>query len=323
MIQASKLSAPPPPQGSIALSEIIALHKKHSSPLALTGNIGDPYLLATNTIYRNIREDFLRRGYRFELNGNHKYFVFPLMSLDHLMETRVVPYRDNFQWLEILEEKTPGRFGLEAVRRFDLRKNYLLHEAAHCIAHEELMGLGGPEKDTASLLIISAGESFANTVECLSSLFLEGEISNYFLAQNIYHVQPFTEVAAILTMARSAGFSATAHLLFYSYLYANFLHTSLGSKEKELLLRFCRLKDLPEGGEQAIKAGLNLSELFRMNTSVLYLMQQGFSDQIIEKRNEDPLELMLALPDGGEKLRQRVSSLIEIAIRGLEKDFSF
>jgi hypothetical protein len=106
--------AKPDPKG-IPLKEVMAVHRQFQPLGSLPDNVGDGFLCATNPVYRSIRKEFLKRGFRYSLKDQPDYYAFPLMSLDDAIARGVVPYRKNFPWLEILEKKAPGKFTLTAM----------------------------------------------------------------------------------------------------------------------------------------------------------------------------------------------------------------
>jgi hypothetical protein len=305
------------PKG-IPLAELIAAHRQFAG---LNDNLGDGFLLALNPLYRNVREEFLRRGFSFTLENLHNYYAFPLMALDEVMASGVIPYRANFPWLEKLEKAAPVKFTLTELKRSELQFNYLFHESAHYIAHDVFFGrraMSGLPKTGDTLLKILLGEAFANTAEALSASLVQGEIASYFLDANCHFRVNEKEVGVILRFVRREGFGPTAKVLLAAFLYSNFMFEKLSLAQVEKVRRFA---GLPKGAKVAglAKIGLQLSEQFRTNTTQLHLVKLGFAPEIGELLQFDPLEKIGA----SLKLSAQVESLLGLLCRGVDEAVEF
>ena len=78
-------------------------------PHSLPENFGDGYLCEHNRIYRNIRKQGVSRG-TAGLGGNSRWFdymVFPLVNFDELINSKEIPYIDNYSVLLRLSQKHP------------------------------------------------------------------------------------------------------------------------------------------------------------------------------------------------------------------------
>ncbi|MBI3556248.1 MAG: hypothetical protein HY074_08290 [Deltaproteobacteria bacterium] len=274
-----KLAVPQFGGGLIRLRDVIALHEKYDGGEILRENIGDGFLCATNPVFRNIRSEFRRRGFSYSLEDRRGYFTFPLMSLDGVIADKTAPYRDNFSWLTKLEARAPGQFGLEDLRKFELHYNYLFHESAHCVAHSIVHEGHEPaffEKNADTLLGNLIGEAFANTVEALCSVFVVGDIGAYFITANTHFALDMPGVAVVLRAARANGFAATIRILLYGFLYANFLYRELAGPELSQISQLAGIPSDADGLPELTRIALGLSETFRTETTMLYLIQQGY-----------------------------------------------
>ncbi len=279
----------------IPLKEVIAVHRQFRSSRALSGNLGDGFLYAMNPIFRNVRNEFLKRGFSFTEENICHYFSFPLMSLDDVIAARAVPYRDNFSWLGVLEKRAPGKFTLSELKRSELQFNYLFHESAHFIAHSVFFGRIHPAavpKNSDSLLKILLGESFANTVECLSSAFAEGEMGAYFLDANCHFRSNEKEVTVIRESLKKIGVEGVARILLAAFLYSNFMYEILGRKEKKLIFEFSGIQK-KTSIEALIRIGLQLSVQFRSTTTHLHLLKIGYEADLAKLMRFDPVARLL------------------------------
>jgi hypothetical protein len=310
---AKKLSFEKFDRHGIPLAEVIAVHRQFRAYSRLPDNVGDGFLCATNPVFRGIREDFLKRGFSFTEENLNGYFAFPLMSLDEAIDSRRVPYRKNFPWLEKLEKSAPGAFTLTELKRSELKFNYLFHEAAHCIAHDLFFGkksLRRLPKSGDTLLKIFLGEAFANSVEALASVFAEGEIGGYFLDANCHFRANEKEVGILQGALAKLGAEATALTLIGSFLYSNYLFESLSAKQ------YARISSLAgvSAPRSLVKIGLQLNEEFRTATTPLHLVKTGFPVNLSRLMKADPVEAILRSP----KLARQVRELAGIAGRGMK-----
>jgi hypothetical protein len=300
-------------QRGIPLAEVIAVHRQFRAHSRLIDNLGDGFLCATNPVFRSVREEFLARGFSFTEKNLNGYFAFPLMSLDEAIDSRQVPYRENFLWLEKLEKSAPGTFTLTELKRSELKFNYLFHEAAHCIAHDLFFGkksIRRAPKSSDTLLKIFLGEAFANSVEALASAFAEGEIGGYFLDANCHFRANGKEVGILQKSLARLGAEATALALIGSFLYSNYLFESLSQKQ------YARISSLAGASipRSLVKIGLQLNEEFRTSTTPLHLVKTGFPMDLGRLMQADPVEAILRSP----KLERKVRELARIAGRGAE-----
>lgn len=241
------------------------------------------------------------------------------MGLDKILAEGVVPYRDNFTCLERLEAQAPGRFGLEAVYRFELGFNYVFHESAHCLAHREFAPITEKSRSFA-LLKILLGEAFANTAECLSSAFVTGEIGAYFLKANAHFTLDLEDSALLIRVAREIGFQNTAKALIYSFFYSNSLYLSLGEAERRSIAALAEIKTPPGGFERLTDIALSLSERFRTETSFLYLIKLGFSQDDFALFQQDPA-ITLASEEAAP-LKESVANLAALLTKNCDQEFS-
>lgn len=301
-----------PDRSAISLAEIISAHLCFSSKNSLSNNLGDGFLIANNPIFRNIRIEVLNRGYRFTTNDFCHYFSYPLMCLDNVIAAKRIPYRENFYWLNELEKQRPGLFSLIDLKRGGLQFNYLFHESAHCVAHSVFFGEkkhSNISKNKDSLLPVLLGEAFANSAECLASLFAEGEIGSYFLDANCHFRSSEKEAAIIWRYVNALGFEAVAKVLLCAFLYSNFMYQSLKLKEERLIKKMANISN-QKNIKPLLEMGLSLCEQFRSDTTQLHLMKMGYKGDLNSLTNYDPLEKILKKKSLSNKFQKLVDILI-------------
>ncbi|MGE3262003.1 MAG: hypothetical protein AB7K68_09510 [Bacteriovoracia bacterium] len=301
----------------IPLREVIAVHRQFAPGDSLPDNLGDGFLVQTNPVYRSIRREFLKRGFSYSPEDPHNYFAFPLMSLDVAIAHKTVPYRKNFAWLEVLEKRAPRKFTLTELKKSELQFNYLFHESAHFIAHDVLFGNTAPDsvpKNADSLMRIFIGEAMANSVECLASVFAEGEIGGYFLDANCHFRSTEREAMALAKAAQKVGFRRLTKAVMASFLYANYLYERLNEREKKLVAAIAGVENFAVVAP-AIRVGFELSEIFRTNTTHLHLLKLGFPADLQKLIPSDPLKKLM----DDKKLLAQFNELAEIIVEELKR----
>lgn len=311
---ARKLSFPAIDTRGIPLREVIAVHRLFRPRGSLPANLGDGFLCTWNPVFRSVRRAYLAQGFRFTTRDFCGYYAFPLMALDHLLDRGLIPYRENFAWLERLERSAPGLFTLTELKRGELQFNYLFHESAHALAHRAFFGrrrAASLPKTPAALHRILLGEAFANTVECLASSLAEGEIGAWFLDANCHFRSTKGEAALIRRLGRRRGFLPVARALLAGFLYANFLFDRLGPAEKKRVAGYSGLPVKEAASLAAI--GTELCERFRTTTTQLHLLKLGFPPRLGAMLRFDPVARLLK----EQTLRAQAEGLLKIAVGGL------
>jgi len=294
----------------IPLSEVIELHRKFCPPHTIRGNLGDGYLIHFNPIYRRIREEVLRKGFRFTTENVGNYYSFPLMALDEVIAKKKIPYRKNFLWLPTLEKVAQKKFTLSEIKRSEIQLNYLFHESAHCIAHDVLFGsksILSVAKTKETLLKILIGESFANTVECLSAIYAEGELGFFFLEANCHFRANSKEIKTLKKTIEKYGTHKIFLLLLHAFLYANYLYEKLGKNEIQKIFYLTGSKPSKDL-KKIIEIGLQLDTEFRTSTTQLHLLKIGFPKRL-EAFFQDPMDLL----DKKAELREAIARFATLA----------
>ncbi len=294
------------------LRELLSLHRKFRFRQTLPGNIGDGFLYATNPTYKNVRDEFLRRGFSFTKDDFCRYFDFPMMCLDDVLAARTLPYRDNFACLADMERRRPGVFHVSDLSQLSPNFNYLFHESAHCIAHSVFFGKTRMQqipKTSESLLKILLGESFANAVECISGAFRVGAIGGYFLSANCHFSLSNEGANQLREGIRSLGFPAVTKTILASFLYSNFMYRELTPREQDLILEFSGTKRR-ESIRAIARTGFDLNPQFRTSTTPLHLLKVGFGPDVEKMIQFDPLEFIAKRNQAD--LRLQIEALVRV-----------
>src|SRR6185295_469409 len=154
-------------------------------------NLGDGFLYRYNPIYRAVRDEFLRLGYRLSRHDRIFYGQLKLLALPSILKTKTLPVHDNVTALKHYDALYPNRILMSDVFIIPLQKNFLLHEQAHCVIHAHLFGTDDPGYGESSArnhtLRILICEAFATTMETLGGLFIDSREHDFFYRLNAYN----------------------------------------------------------------------------------------------------------------------------------------
>jgi hypothetical protein len=308
----------------IPLSFLIQAHCKYdsdkkSSARILKENIGDAFLYHENPIFRNIRDEYLKRGFSFSATDFCDYNAFPFMALDELIDAGKIPYLRNFRWIKRLHESCRGKLSCSELQYLNINYNYLLHESAHFIGHDVFFGrdsLNQITKTVETLLQVLVCESYANTAEAIALVFAKGAFGPYFLRANSYIFYPKEKLALLLSFVEKYGHSSTTRIYFASQLYANFLYNFLDVSEIEKICAFAGLECISEVETLArifINSSAGSSVVFRTKTTPFHLLKIGFDYDLLNSIDRDPLDFINE--PGLECIRQKIDQLLGILER--------
>src|SRR5215217_650950 len=214
----------------IELAKLIALHDGQSCTRALPYSLGDGHLYTHNKVFANVRDVVRSKGFVFSRRHTtlwKEYNVIPLLCLQSILDGGVVPYCDNVSLLRTVASRSASVDLPPAVIKFllgNLRRNYLLHESAHCIAHHvfQQMDSRGSRIDKKTLVLDNLfAESFANATETFAASLLETTAEKFFFKINSF----MSFIPAVRDAAGRIGSAYGSRDLFkilcFSYLLAN------------------------------------------------------------------------------------------------------
>jgi len=277
----------------IDIAKLIALHDGQSRTHALAHSLGDGYLYAHNKVFANVRDVVRAKGYGFSRRHTglwREYNVIPLLCLQSILDGKVLPYCDNVSPLRAAASRSAS-VGLPptAVGFLfgNLRRNYLLHESAHCIAHTVLQQIDarGSHSEKKTLVLDNLfAESFANATETLASTLLETTAEKFFFKVNSF----MSFIPVVKEAAWQLGSKYGLHGLFkftcLSYFLANLRYEEV---TPEVLDQCAGL--MLEGGELEeedqqplavlLENSLKLNEKFREETAAVYFAFLGCHDE--------------------------------------------
>ncbi len=288
----------------MSLRSVIRAHEKFQDGTPLKRVVGDGYLYHRNAIFRSVRDCAVLAGVKFTVEDFCDYHVSPLFAVDKIVSKRLVPIVPNHPSLRALERLRPGQFN--AMDVFP-RRNFVMHESAHCIARPILKNLEfrfrGSSPVRKFVLSTFSQESFANAIEMLASHLCQTRLDSYFFSVNSYWPPDEEQSRAIRMLLRRLGKRLTFRVIFFAFLHSNFLYQSLPKGEIRVLL-----KKLGYEGHLSAFEERSLSKLvdraflmnkgFRLQTNVNYLIYNGFRSarNIFHILDFDFVDVLLADP---------------------------
>lgn len=283
------------------LWELLALQEHCHGDGRLARNVGDGYLYVDNPYYRRVRRAALARGFRFTLGNPGGYFGFPLSSLDEVLRSRRIPYRDNLTALEKLEAARPRFFSLADLSQNRPTPNYVMHEAAHAVAYHE--AFGRPSCPTTALARrdnlprVVLGEAFAMTTEYLAACSIGAGPGRWLFSINSYRHRTQAK-QSIGELIAQLGLCRVVWSLLGAFLYSNYLRESLRQRDLErwLAQQPTAAKALTPRQlhrlARALSRAMQMSREFRVNTARLFLGKLGYPRDIERLLASDPQDAM-------------------------------
>jgi hypothetical protein len=305
--------------GSITLRELLRADARARA--SLPDVIGDGFLYAKNPVFRRVRDAALRAGFRYSgaARDTGAYYGFPLIGLEAVLATRVIPYRATRPALLELERSRPGFFEIKDLRVNRPTPNYLLHESAHAVAFDVLFGrpasVAETLRDPSRLVELMLGEAYAMCAEYFAACCVSTRTEAWFFSISSYR-RHVPQKRAIGELVETLGFGATVWLALGAFLYHNFLVERLSKPALERMLRYSELtrrRSVSSGLERKIRRALNglltMSPEFRYSTSRLFLSALGYPRDIRRVLKRDPLELAERSPELEARVRRLVAVL--------------
>lgn len=245
-------------------------------------NVGDAFLYRHHRLYRNLRDAFWDRGYRFTTDDFCFLFDVPLFALDGMLRERKVPVRDTVSPLRDLVRRFPEAEFDDLSFNVELGYpiNHILHHSTHCVADQvtaEAIGVHG--RTSLEVLRILICEAFGNAIDLLSNIDAHkvGEEGRaLFIMNNLVDKSP-EECAPYEELIGRVGWKAGVQVVALFYLFRNLLAESIDAPFlRDALERFgVRVDDveplLPLFDRTTLTFG------FLVNTNTRYFRYLGFS----------------------------------------------
>lgn len=243
-----------------ALSAHHKFKSKSSAPLAL----GDGYLYAHVTAFRNVRDIFLALGGSFSKEDKINYRTFPFAALPAILKNWEIPYFENAKALQAIETEYPGVLQLYELLNPStaIQKNYLLHEASHCIFDRLVpknKTVKGLSLERSQILRALMGEAYANTTAALCAGDIERPVDLALFALNDYGYCLDPIRGDLINRAvKKFGYVHTFKLLYFGHIILKFLASSITKRELlKMMPQFIPDLRIPKADEEWLVALIN------------------------------------------------------------------
>jgi hypothetical protein len=171
---------------TLSIRTVAAAHRSARARKALFDVLGDGFLYRHNPVFRSIRDEALRRGFRFQRDTSGHLSVDRLLRLQQMLRSKVIPFHASARPVLALAGGPMARMPfVHAPLQFPDR---LMHEASHGIADDilRLQRLApGRRRAHAFIARVELGESFANAIEATAGTFCEPGPYAAFFANSI------------------------------------------------------------------------------------------------------------------------------------------
>lgn len=209
------------------LATLLWVDSEHRCRNGLSDCLGDSYLYVHNALFTRLRDLSLALEYRYSSEPSRlwrDYSSAPFFLLQDILNTHTIPYVDNTQTLKRVLELNPS-FGLPARALLaQVKKNYLLHESAHCVAHALLPKVVAvPQSKASEAFVLRAliCESFANAIERIAGASATSATQLLFFYMNSYVTYTEDDKRSIEAGLYLFGIEKLFRLGFLTYLFVN------------------------------------------------------------------------------------------------------
>ena len=277
----------------IDIAKLVALHDGHLHAHALPHSLGDGYLYTHNKVFANVRNVVQAKGFAFSHRHTslwREYNVLPLLCLQSILDGRVLPYCDNVSPLRAVASRSASLALPSSVMGFllgNLRRNCLLHESAHCIAHDVFQQIdGGVSRGDKKTLVLDNlfAESFANATETFAASLLEVPAEKFFFNLSSFMNYLHEVKDAAWRLGSEYGLRSLFKLICFSYFFANLRYEELTPELSDLCISLSLDgagldEDDNEPLALLLENSLKLNEKFRNDTAAVYFGFLGCHDE--------------------------------------------
>jgi hypothetical protein len=283
----------------LTVHEILELHHSVNNTSVLAKSIGDGFLFANNSLYRNIRKDYLKRGFTLTTEDFCHYVSMPFLSLDEILKQKKVPYFDNVTPIEFIEKTHPKLFKCEEIIK--PKTNHVLHESSHCLAEEYLKSVNTnvqhlSREQNITLKMIMA-EAFANAVESVCNSWNTTAQLRLFYEMNSYIIHYKKINQALTETIDLIGLKNTFALVYLSYFVSNCLQNEISQSNLNKLVSSYFEPQVTElilknkCATRLFNHAFELSMDFRLQTTGFYCQMRGLKADIFQLVNIDLVQL--------------------------------
>jgi hypothetical protein len=311
----------------IEIGRLLELNTRHAHVNAFVHSLGDQYLYARNPLYRTIRDAALARGASYVKHESalwHDYMVCPLFCLDVMLEQKIIPLVDNESSLRRLAAKSGNSFAVTG--KFltrAMKRNYLLHESCHYIAHSVsqeapyAVSQAISSESECRVLVAILGEAFATLVERIVWAVAQEPTHILFFNLNSYIDHAVNEHKLLTECIRDFGISQICEIGMLALFVNNLKKRPLNDEELNALfhLYFPQAESGPTSQTIAslIRSVFAITPAFLEETTPAYFRMIGLEKEFLAVSARDfSMEQLTALM--GDEMKSRLLKIITSAI---------
>lgn len=215
---------------TVRLANLLWVDDQYQITNALPDAFGDRYLMSMNSVFSNIRASFHKFGFRYSADGSQlwkNYNVAPLFCLQNMIDEGAVPYTDNVATLRQVLSKSSELATTPVLLVNLVKRNYLLHESAHLVAHEVIQQQGSlvsllcTTKRQEFVLKALICEAFANTVETIAAAHADSDTHRFFFLFNSYVEYSLISKPLLRRAALLFDMRCVFRFAFFTFLFQN------------------------------------------------------------------------------------------------------
>lgn len=260
------------------LARLLDLHTQHSgSPLALSTNLGDGFLVKNNKLFNAVRRQATQLGYIYSDAFQSGYLALPLAQLETILKCKRIPYFDNVSVIHDIETQIRNVIFWDEVVD-NLKTNHVFHESCHAIARTHALSIFHDETNNdAKIVRLLIEESFSNACELLGIIYAHDTAHKIFYEANSY-IYMHNDQFQLAYLNKEIGTPSTLRFLMGCYLFSNFLHEKITDAQLERLRKIIKI-NLPPAqlkiARSLSKIAFELNPRFRWVTTTFYLRLCG------------------------------------------------
>jgi hypothetical protein len=295
---------------------------------ALVGAAGDSFLYGRNPMFARIRDLAIHLGYRFACDDTplwRDYQGLPLLTLNRILDGKIIPFFDNGNVLTRLMESDPEVALPPQFIVSNVKHNHAFHESAHCVAHtvighytDVLAPACRSDRERFVLEAILV-ESFANTIETLGAAEDASVSHAVFYALNSYMLTSL-KTKKLLERSRDALGPVTTFLLVYlSYVESNFAAERANDATYGRVRKTLGAFDVEDAVlKEMVELGFGLSQAFRENTTPVYFRLLGYEQEYLTMAQPNSLED----PERQSAIQRMSLVLADLGLCGIDSSYA-
>ncbi|WP_155295321.1 hypothetical protein [Chromobacterium violaceum] len=310
-------------KSTFRVKDLLQLHDDWEFKHSLPNHLADGFVLQNNSLAFNIRENVISLGYRFSTCEMSECKAWPLMSLDYILEKKIIPYDDSVSIMRHVESKYPGRFTLLDLDQISRpNTSSALHEACHAVFDSAFKQKKSNSMQPNNILCIFEGllgESFVGASETFVSYFSKTKLE-VFIVEKFHSLVSVGEDCrrALNYIISQIGFHAAFEIMVLAYLHYNFLAKNITVNNLKAVLDALGMPELDNDDallalQEIFNHAMSMNQTARVYTALNYQYFMGVSQARTAKEYLDIINFnFMEIYFGDDIYRKIISSLSSI-----------